>query len=216
MIPQHLSKTNEHYTPKHVVETSRTVMGDIDLDPASCVEANETVKAKRAYMLPDDGLELPWRGRVFCNPPGGSLVFNKKAVREAMPEYAKELDETYGDPVQWLKAAREGDAKHIAEGLAEESAKWGTKSRAVAWWRKCCLEYRMGRVEEFVFVGFTLELLRTSQKEGWPDPFDFTFCVPRERMKFGGDSPPHANVIVYGGPSAKEFRETFSEIGRVK
>ena len=61
--------SNEYYTPKHIVDAVRRVMGAIDLDPASCSDANDNMKAKKFYTQQDDGLTKPWRGRVFCNPP---------------------------------------------------------------------------------------------------------------------------------------------------
>ena len=65
----HDSGENEWYTPEPIIEAARAVMGDIDLDPASCAEANETVKAKTFYSLPGDGLKEVWYGRVWLNPP---------------------------------------------------------------------------------------------------------------------------------------------------
>ena len=44
-------------------------MGAIDLDPASCVQANEIVRAVKYYDQSADGLSQPWRGRVWLNPP---------------------------------------------------------------------------------------------------------------------------------------------------
>jgi hypothetical protein len=72
-IPQHSSASNEHYSPSHVVEAARSLLGGFDLDPASCAEANETVKASAIFTIDDDGLTQPWHGRVFLNPPGGRL-----------------------------------------------------------------------------------------------------------------------------------------------
>lgn len=72
-IAQHSSASNEHYTPRQIVEAARTVMGGIDLDPASCRLANSIVRAKMFYTMGDDGLSRPWFGRVFCNPPGNKL-----------------------------------------------------------------------------------------------------------------------------------------------
>lgn len=59
----------EHYTPSEYTEAARYVMGSIDLDPASCELANRSVRASRYYS--EHGLELPWFGNVFLNPPGG-------------------------------------------------------------------------------------------------------------------------------------------------
>ncbi len=168
-IAQHSAKSVEHYTPAEYIEAARAVMGGIDLDPASCAEANETVKAERFFTKHEDGLVQEWHGRVFLNPPGGKIL---------------------------------------------------NKSEAALWWRKLAWEFDSGRrVSQFVFVGFTLEILRTTQdasKYGPITPLSVRFvrCFPRERICFGGkNSPTHANVIVYGGPNRTGFVERFSKFG---
>lgn len=65
------SETNEWYTPGNVIELARTVLGDIDLDPASCADANDTVRAASYYDQEVNGLAQPWEGRVWLNPPYG-------------------------------------------------------------------------------------------------------------------------------------------------
>lgn len=70
--PCHVSNNsveNEWYTPPDFIERARRTMGGIDLDPASCDEAQRVVKAKRFYSLTDDGLTKKWSGRVWMNPP---------------------------------------------------------------------------------------------------------------------------------------------------
>ena len=64
-------KSNEWYTPAKYIEAARQVMGRIDLDPASCEEANLTVKATRYYDKTQNGLMQPWWGCVWLNPPYG-------------------------------------------------------------------------------------------------------------------------------------------------
>ena len=59
----------EWYTPAPNVEAARTVMGGIDLDPASSDHAQETVRAATYHTAESDGLARAWRGRVWLNPP---------------------------------------------------------------------------------------------------------------------------------------------------
>ena len=66
------SISNEHYTPKIYIEAARKVLGVINLDPASCAEANRIVKAKTYYKA--DGLEQQWSGHVWLNPPYGNMA----------------------------------------------------------------------------------------------------------------------------------------------
>src|SRR5579859_6970510 len=66
------SKSNEWYTPAPYVNAARQVMGGIELDPASCAQANRTVQAARYYSQADNGLAQDWTCRsLWCNPPYG-------------------------------------------------------------------------------------------------------------------------------------------------
>jgi hypothetical protein len=68
------SESGEWYTPPHIITLVRDVLGVIDLDPASCAAANETVKAHRYYDQAAGGLGLHWHGRVWLNPPYGDQI----------------------------------------------------------------------------------------------------------------------------------------------
>ena len=75
------------YTPDKYIDLVRKVLGDIELDPASCAEANETVGATTYYAISEgrDGLREPWVGRVYLNPPYGRKVIQdwiEKAINE--------------------------------------------------------------------------------------------------------------------------------------
>lgn len=64
--------TDEYYTPEYIIAAVRTVLGEIDLDPASCERAQAVVQAGSYYTKADDGLNRSWCGRVFLNPPYSS------------------------------------------------------------------------------------------------------------------------------------------------
>jgi ParB family chromosome partitioning protein len=81
----HSSESNEYYTPSQYIESARIVMGSIDLDPASCEFANETVMANEFYTKEDNGLVQQWHGNVWLNPPyGKSIDQNGKKKSNAM------------------------------------------------------------------------------------------------------------------------------------
>lgn len=88
------SNSVEWYTPEAYIESARSVLGVIDLDPASCEFSNRVVKAGEFYTLEDDGLSQDWRGRVWLNPPYGKacsafvsklcLAYENKEVEAAI------------------------------------------------------------------------------------------------------------------------------------
>lgn len=59
----------EWYTPAEYIEAARSVMGGIDLDPASNELANDIVKADSYFSVDNDGLTQDWNGNVWLNPP---------------------------------------------------------------------------------------------------------------------------------------------------
>ena len=68
------SETNEWWTPPEMLAAVRDVIGDIELDPASCAAANEFVRAERIYTIEDNGLSQFWDARsLFLNPPYGKI-----------------------------------------------------------------------------------------------------------------------------------------------
>ncbi len=80
-LPQPVMKNNEWYTPARYVEAARKVMGTIDLDPASCADANHTVKAGHYYTQAENGLAHTWYGSVWCNPPYTQVIPGQSSIK---------------------------------------------------------------------------------------------------------------------------------------
>jgi len=117
--------SNEWYTPTSIIEMARSVMGSIDLDPASCAQAQEVVRAAKWFGKEDDGLTQSWSGNVWLNPPyGRDLIdaFVKKALAyvesgniEQMILLANNCTET----AWWQSLAKRADAICFPAGRIE-------------------------------------------------------------------------------------------------
>lgn len=111
-------------TPWPVLEDLAERFGPFDLDP--CCESH-TAKADRYYTEHDDGLAMPWFGRVFVNPP-------------------------YSKPRPWIERAVEA----VAQGEAERVVLLLPCSTDTRWfhdvvWPNSRLHFIRGRVR---FLGW--------------------------------------------------------------
>ena len=100
------SKGNpEWYTPPELIDITRRVMRGIDLDPASCDEAQEWIKADQYYTKHNNGLDKDWAGRVFMNPPYDSesvTQFTKKLINSPeVTEYCVLIN--HATETQWCQ-----------------------------------------------------------------------------------------------------------------
>lgn len=77
------SGDNEWYTPARYVELARTVLGHIDIDPASNDHAQKTVKATTYYTQETNGLDKEWHGKVWMNPPYSNPEIQKFTAKIA-------------------------------------------------------------------------------------------------------------------------------------
>jgi hypothetical protein len=110
--------------------------------------------------------------------------------------------------------------------LNPPGGKIGNQSSAVTWW--VAMMERRERSPQFthgIFMGFSLEILQTSQDKGVKDLLEFPMCVPSRRIRFLSTtkeeqkSPTHSQVISYVPGSedhTERFMRTFSRIGSVK
>lgn len=64
-------KKDEWLTPPRLIKA----LGDFDLDPCAPI-LRPWPTAKKHFTVEDDGLVLPWTGRVFLNPPYGLEAAN--------------------------------------------------------------------------------------------------------------------------------------------
>lgn len=79
VAPNHMaihysSETPEHYTPKEIIVATIAVLGAIDLDPCSNSKDKPNVPALEHFTIAENGLSLPWFGRVYLNPPYGRVI----------------------------------------------------------------------------------------------------------------------------------------------
>jgi hypothetical protein len=79
---------NFYGTPSMWIAKSHEVMGSIELDPASCVEANATIGAYRFFAEEDNALVQDWTAEtVFLNPP-----YSDKAKQEFAHKFRNEWE----------------------------------------------------------------------------------------------------------------------------
>lgn len=102
--PQSPNKTDSWLTPLWVIQD---LGGDFDLDPCG-FKFHKT--ADEIFQLPQNGLKIPWHGKVWLNPPysdvktwldklathghGTALVFNR-ADTKTMQEHFKKASSVF-------------------------------------------------------------------------------------------------------------------------
>lgn len=100
--PLHSSESQEHYTPKPIIEAARRTMQGIDLDPCSCEQANRIVNADVFWDEKTDGLHKFWTltgklhgppAKVLLNAPGGidrrGNSIHKRWLKKVLKEHKK-------------------------------------------------------------------------------------------------------------------------------
>lgn len=109
-------KSAEWYTMPRYIEAVRSVMGSIELDPASCAEANQIVKADRYFTKEQNGLDQEWRAKtVWLNPPYGRTAKMAATRKSTIGLFIEKL----------LTAYYEGDIEQaIILATTEVNAKW--------------------------------------------------------------------------------------------
>ena len=128
------STSSEYYTPVALLDQVRSFFGGtIDLDPASCSDANNEVRASRFYET--DGQLQVWEGNVWCNPPGGTDASNSSIaasfLQAAISKYARQ---EYRECLLLLRASFSSpwfhDAMQYPYGISTKQLRFRTPSAA--------------------------------------------------------------------------------------
>lgn len=86
------SATGEWLTPTPILRAATAVMNGIDCDPAAEPGDRHNVPAKVYYTERENGLEQPWKGRVFLNAPNSlSKTMGKSALLPWAEKLAREI-----------------------------------------------------------------------------------------------------------------------------
>lgn len=193
---RHSSAHVQHYTPPEIIEAAREVLRGIDLDPASSERANRVVKATLIFDEQENGFLREWR-------------------------------DNFNDPARVFLNPPGGMCDEKGRHVPKDARK-GTKvqSSAKAWWFKLAEEWVRGNVESAIYVGFSVEILQSTQvetpyygtprepgrprfTEHLPIPLHFPMCFPRTRVAYyvekghelvKGTQPTHASVLIYLPP----------------
>lgn len=127
----HSSESDDWFTPKKYIDSVRKVIGQIDLDPSSCEEANKTVMAINFFTIEDDGLYKRWYGSVFMNPPYG---FSKDS-----------RGKEFSNQELWTaKLINEYEQKNVKEAICLVNSATDTKWFSKLWrYPICFLDHRI-------------------------------------------------------------------------
>jgi hypothetical protein len=172
---------NDRRTPTHILKLARDCLGTIDLDPASDEEANKNVKAKLYY--PEDGLILPWSGRVWLNPPGGLV---DKDLNQ-LPAKIRTKGCMSSAAVWWHKLLHHYNAGDVTEALF------------------LCFNLEAMLNTQNVGTGVPIQAFPFCIPE-------YRIRYPGSAGA-KSSSPPGASAIVYLGPDHAKFVSTFRSLG---
>jgi phage N-6-adenine-methyltransferase len=115
-------RQNEWHTPREYIALAREVLGDIDLDPASNDNAQETVKARCYFDKEQNGLVRSWDGRVWLNPPYSQPLISQ-FMRKLLAEWdAKRIEScialtnNFTDTAWFIDTASQANAICFTQG----------------------------------------------------------------------------------------------------
>lgn len=99
------------------------------------------------------------------------------------------------------------------------------QSIPVLFWSKLMDLRNQNKLKHAIFIGFSMEILQTTQAKGFDSACFYTICIPNKRIKFDFQSaqkrsPTHGNAIIYVHGNTEEdlrykFRNEFQRHGAI-
>lgn len=189
------SGDTEMYTPVELIEAARRCMGTIDLDPASSIIANETVKADLFFTKENDGLNQDWFGNTWLNHPFSK---GEKACHKDRKKCKKKIcnDPTYSKYRGY----------HIDKDIPSNND----------WIDYLIDQYRNGNIKQSCNITFG------STSESWYQKLAvFPQCIIDGRTQYRKPSGKIArgitkgSVVTYLGSDIESFAREYSVFGRI-
>lgn len=104
--------------------------------------------------------------------------------------------------------------------------KVGNKSQTTLFWEELMRHRKYHHTfKHAIFIAFSIEALQTTQSCAYGSMGDFTFCIPKQRIKFDRpkgvpadkkDHPSHANAVIYVPgifDHSSRFAQEFKDVG---
>jgi hypothetical protein len=90
----------------------------------------------------------------------------------------------------------------------------------VKFWHRLWTHFALAEVDQFCWIGFSLEQLQNLQGKAHKSPVDFALCIPNKRISYvdaegNKNQPTHASYIAYGGANLNAFCENFGVFGAI-
>ena len=181
----------EYYTPVEWLEAARSVLGSIELDPASCDTANQNVKAARFFSKNDNGLAQSWvANTLWMNHPfhrgeKACPTNRKKCKKKSCRDRGYHIDKDIPSNDDWIsKLLTEFDAGNFKEAIIITFA-----NTSEGWFKKL-LDFPQ------CFPNKRVHYIK-------PDGTVDKNCTK-------------GSVITYLGPNLDTFAAVFSEFGQIK
>lgn len=189
----------EYYTPADIIEAARACMGSIELDPASCEIANQTVQAERYFTKETDGLAQKWEAEtLWMNHP-----FHRG--EKACPSDRKKCKKKKCKPARSKKKPTRGH--HIDKDIPSN----------LDWITKFISEFEAGHFKEGICITFA------NTSETWfRKLLPFAQCMPDKRIQYRNpdgsidDNVTKGSAITYLGNDVAKFADAFRHIGTIK